>query len=139
MARAGHAIPARSKPRTVSAPAPHRHRPKFRALRSATKDVVPRARAAAAVAHRARSDGLRDHRCRWLAFALREHHDPLADETDLGRALHGPLGDVAPGDRSDLADLEIVSIMFEMKNEGEETATKKKNEDFLKELQLEEL
>lgn len=34
----------------------------------------------------------------------------------------------------DHAGLEIVSIMFEMKNEGEETATKKKNEDFLKEL-----
>jgi hypothetical protein len=34
----------------------------------------------------------------------------------------------------DHASLEIVSIMFEMKNEGEETATKKKNEDFLKEL-----
>jgi hypothetical protein len=34
----------------------------------------------------------------------------------------------------DHANLEIVSIMFEMKNEGEETATKKKNEDFLKEL-----
>jgi hypothetical protein len=31
-------------------------------------------------------------------------------------------------------DTEIVSIMFEMKNEGDETATKKKNEDFLKEL-----
>lgn len=29
---------------------------------------------------------------------------------------------------------EIVSIMFEMKNESDETATKKKNEDFLKEL-----
>ena len=34
----------------------------------------------------------------------------------------------------DHANLEIVSIMFEMKNEGEETAAKKKNEDFLKEL-----
>jgi len=31
-------------------------------------------------------------------------------------------------------DTEVVSIMFEMKNEGDETATKKKNEDFLKEL-----
>lgn len=31
-------------------------------------------------------------------------------------------------------DTEIISIMFEMKNEGDETATKKKNEDFLKEL-----
>lgn len=29
---------------------------------------------------------------------------------------------------------ELISIMFEMKNEGDETATKKRNEDFLKEL-----
>lgn len=35
---------------------------------------------------------------------------------------------------SDDAGNEIVSIMFEMKNEGDETATKKRNEDFLKEL-----
>ncbi|KRH78440.1 hypothetical protein FERRO_14270 [Ferrovum sp. JA12] len=35
---------------------------------------------------------------------------------------------------SDEAGTEIVSIMFEMKNEIDETATKKKNEDFLKEL-----
>ena len=35
---------------------------------------------------------------------------------------------------SDEADTDIVSIMFEMKNENAETATKKKNEDFLKEL-----
>jgi hypothetical protein len=35
---------------------------------------------------------------------------------------------------SDEAGNEIISIMFEMKNEGEETATKKKNEDFLHEL-----
>lgn len=35
---------------------------------------------------------------------------------------------------SDETDTEIVSIMFEMKNENDETATKKKNEDFLKEL-----
>lgn len=34
----------------------------------------------------------------------------------------------------DDAGNEIISIMFEMKNEGEETATKKRNEDFLKEL-----
>lgn len=32
------------------------------------------------------------------------------------------------------AGTEIVSIMFEMKNESDETATKKRNEDFLKEL-----
>ncbi len=35
---------------------------------------------------------------------------------------------------SDDAGTEIVSIMFEMKNESDTTATKKKNEDFLKEL-----
>lgn len=35
---------------------------------------------------------------------------------------------------SDEAGTEVVSIMFEMKNESDETATKKRNEDFLKEL-----
>ncbi len=35
---------------------------------------------------------------------------------------------------SDEVGTEIVSIMFEMKNEGDRTATKNKNEDFLKEL-----
>ena len=35
---------------------------------------------------------------------------------------------------SDEAGTEIISIMFEMKNENDTTATKKKNEDFLKEL-----
>ncbi len=35
---------------------------------------------------------------------------------------------------NDQAGNEVLSIMFEMKNEGDETATKKKNEDFLKEL-----
>ena len=35
---------------------------------------------------------------------------------------------------SDESGTESVSIMFEMKNENDETATKKKNEDFLKEL-----
>lgn len=35
---------------------------------------------------------------------------------------------------SDESGNEIISIMFEMKNEGDETATKKRNEDFLKEL-----
>jgi len=34
----------------------------------------------------------------------------------------------------DDAGNEIISIMFEMKNEGDETASKKRNEDFLKEL-----
>jgi len=35
---------------------------------------------------------------------------------------------------TDSAGNEIISIMFEMKNEGDGTATKKRNEDFLKEL-----
>jgi hypothetical protein len=35
---------------------------------------------------------------------------------------------------TDEADNVIISIMFEMKNEGDETASKKKNEDFLNEL-----
>jgi len=35
---------------------------------------------------------------------------------------------------TDEAGNEIISIMFEMKNEGDETATKHKNEDFLREL-----
>jgi hypothetical protein len=35
---------------------------------------------------------------------------------------------------TDQAGNEIISIMFEMKNEGDETATKKRNEDFLREL-----
>ena len=35
---------------------------------------------------------------------------------------------------TDESDNEIISIMFDMKNEQDQTATKKKNEDFLKEL-----
>ncbi len=49
--------------------------------------------------------------------------------------------DVASGSKGDFiyretdeAGNEIISIMFEMKNEGDETFTKKKNEDFFKEL-----
>ena len=48
-------------------------------------------------------------------------------------AKSGSKGDYIFRD-SDEADTEIVSIMFEMKNESDTTATKKKNEDFLKEL-----
>jgi hypothetical protein len=40
---------------------------------------------------------------------------------------------------TDQAGNEVISIMFEMKNEGDETATKKKNEDFLKELDKDRL
>jgi len=48
-------------------------------------------------------------------------------------ARSGSKGDYIFRD-SDEASTEIVSIMFEMKNENDGTATKKKNEDFLKEL-----
>ncbi|MGJ7497824.1 DUF2130 domain-containing protein [Variovorax sp. RT4R15] len=48
-------------------------------------------------------------------------------------ARTGSKGDYVFRD-TDEAGIEIVSIMFEMKNESDQTATKNKNEDFLKEL-----
>ena len=48
-------------------------------------------------------------------------------------ASSGSKGDYIFRDADD-SDTEIVSVMFEMKNESDTTATKKKNEDFLKEL-----
>lgn len=48
-------------------------------------------------------------------------------------ARGGSKGDYIFRDSAE-AGTEIVSIMFEMKNESDETSTKKKNEDFLKEL-----
>ncbi len=48
-------------------------------------------------------------------------------------ASSGSKGDYIFRDFDD-SGIEIVSIMFEMKNENDTTATKKKNEDFLKEL-----
>ncbi len=48
-------------------------------------------------------------------------------------ARTGSTGDFVFLDR-DQAGTEVISIMFEMKNEADTTATKKKNEDFLKEL-----
>ena len=48
-------------------------------------------------------------------------------------ASNGSKGDYIFKDADD-AGTEIVSIMFEMKNESDTTATKKKNEDFFKEL-----
>ena len=48
-------------------------------------------------------------------------------------ARSGSKGDFIFRD-ADLSGIEIVSIMFEMKNEADGTATKHKNEDFLKEL-----
>lgn len=61
--------------------------------------------------------------------------------TAFPRAYFEKDNDARPGSKgdyifrdSDEAGIEIVSIMFEMKNENDETASKKKNEDFLKEL-----
>ncbi|MEM1141374.1 MAG: DUF2130 domain-containing protein [Pseudomonadota bacterium] len=48
-------------------------------------------------------------------------------------ARSGSKGDFVFRDESE-AGVEIVSIMFEMKNENDQTATKKRNEDFLREL-----
>ncbi len=48
-------------------------------------------------------------------------------------AKSGSKGDYIYREADDAGN-EIISIMFEMKNEGDETATKKRNEDFLKEL-----
>lgn len=61
--------------------------------------------------------------------------------TAFPRAQFGKDNDASSGSKGDFiyreydaAGNDIISVMFEMKNEGEETATKKKNEDFLKEL-----
>ncbi len=50
----------------------------------------------------------------------------------------GSKGDFIYRETDDLGN-EIISIMFEMKNEGDETATKKRNEDFFKELDKDRL
>lgn len=66
------------------------------------------------------------NRVRSMAFP----HSYFEKDND---AKTGSKGDYIFRD-SDETGNEIVSIMFEMKNEGDSTATKKKNEDFLKEL-----
>lgn len=58
---------------------------------------------------------------------------PLAQFGKDNNAKSGSKGDYIYRE-FDEAGAEIVSIMFEMKNEGDETATKKKNEHFFKEL-----
>lgn len=66
------------------------------------------------------------NRARAMAF-------PLAYFEKDNDARSGSKGDYIFRDKSE-AGTEIVSIMFEMKNENDGTATKKKNEDFFKEL-----
>lgn len=64
---------------------------------------------------------------------LRATAFPNADFGKDNDASSGSKGDFIFRDRS-AEGTEIVSIMFEMKNEMDTTATKKKNDDFLKEL-----
>lgn len=64
---------------------------------------------------------------------LRATAFPMAYFEKDNDARSGSKGDYIFRDL-DESGTEIVSIMFEMKNEGDETATKKKNEDFFKEL-----
>ena len=66
------------------------------------------------------------NRVRSMAF-------PRADFEKDNDARTGSNGDYIFRD-SDEAGIEIVSIMFEMKNESDKTTSKSKNEDFLKEL-----
>ena len=61
--------------------------------------------------------------------------------TAFPKAKFGKDNDARSGSKGDYiyreedeSGIEIISIMFEMKNESDETATKKKNDDFLKEL-----
>lgn len=58
---------------------------------------------------------------------------PNADFHKDNDASSGSKGDFVFRE-SNASDVEIISIMFEMKNENDDTATKKKNDDFLKEL-----
>ncbi|MCU3110650.1 DUF2130 domain-containing protein, partial [Enterobacter roggenkampii] len=85
-----------------------------------------------------------DHRFRFLRRPLEQHCETEFNRiraTAFPRAYFEKDNDARSGSKgdyifrdSDEAGTEIVSIMFEMKNENDETATKKKNEDFLKEL-----
>lgn len=74
-----------------------------------------------------------EHHCEIEFSRLRATAFPRAYFEKDNDAQTGSKGDYIFRDLDD-AGTEIVSIMFEMKNEGDETATKKKNEDFFKEL-----
>ena len=60
--------------------------------------------------------------------------------TAFPNAIFGKDNDISLGTKGDYIyrdfedDIEIISIMFEMKNEADETTTKKKNEDYFKKL-----
>jgi len=77
-------------------------------------------------------ESLEQH-CKHEFDRLRAAAFPLAYFEKDNDARTGSKGDFIFRD-FDAEKNEIISIMFEMKNEADETATKKKNEDFLKEL-----
>lgn len=74
-----------------------------------------------------------EQHCEYEFNRLRATAFPRAYFEKDNDARSGSKGDFIFRD-TDAAGTEIVSIMFEMKNEADATATKKKNEDFFKEL-----
>ncbi|MDH5415109.1 MAG: DUF2130 domain-containing protein [Flavobacteriaceae bacterium] len=74
-----------------------------------------------------------EHHCETEFNRIRATAFPKAYFEKDNDARTGSKGDYIFRDLDD-SGTEIVAIMFEMKNESDETATKKKNEDFLKEL-----
>ncbi|NRA39091.1 MAG: DUF2130 domain-containing protein [Planctomycetes bacterium] len=74
-----------------------------------------------------------EQHCETVFNSIRATAFPRAYFEKDNDASAGSKGDYIFKD-TDESGTEIVSIMFEMKNENDETATKKKNEDFLKEL-----
>lgn len=73
-----------------------------------------------------------ERHCENLFNAIRASAFPKAQFGKDNDATTGSKGDYIFREFED--DVEVVSIMFEMKNENDETSTKRKNEDFLKEL-----
>lgn len=74
-----------------------------------------------------------EQHCEFEFNRIRTTAFPMAYFEKDNDARSGSKGDYIFRDQDDVGS-EIVSIMFEMKNENDETATKKKNEDFFKEL-----
>ncbi len=74
-----------------------------------------------------------EQHCETTFNQLRATAFPRAYFENDNDARTGSKGDYIFRDR-DEAGLEIVSIMFEMKNESDQTVTKKRNEDFFREL-----
>ena len=74
-----------------------------------------------------------EQHCEYEFNRMRMTAFPKAVFEKDNNARHGSKGDYIYREFDD-EGVEVISIMFEMKNEGDETATKKKNEAFFKEL-----